>query len=60
MSSDVVNPFVYIHAASATLLVQFLSWTIQQEQYPGHSFKYPRAALFVVESVSFIIYYVSC
>lgn len=59
MSSDVVT-HSFIHAASASLLVQFLSWTIQQEHHPGRSLTYPRTALFVVESVSLVICRVSC
>lgn len=51
---------LFIHAASASLLVQFLSWTVQQEHHPGRSLKYPRTAVFVVESVTLVIYRDSC
>jgi len=60
MSSDVVSS-LFLHAASANLLVQFLSWAVEQEKHrPGRSLMYPRTALFVVELASLVIYWVSC
>lgn len=57
MSGSVVNSS-FILAASANLLVQFLSWAIQEGKHrPGPSLMHPRTALFVVESVSLVIHW---
>ena len=58
MSSDIVSSY-FLHAASASLLVRFLSWAVEQ-QHPGRSLMHPRTALFVVESVLLVTDRVSC